>query len=103
MVVLAPWSSLTLPSGRAKPLVRGEGNPAACPQEESWGGQWPSGLLPGNLSPQLTMFIMALMERVVFFRGRLGIFLTGGGGGCVLSTSARMFSRTCRAAFDREE
>ena len=37
MVVLAPWSSLTLPSGRAKPLVRGEGNPAACPQEESWG------------------------------------------------------------------
>ena len=38
MVVLAPWSSLTLPSGRAKPLVRGEGNPAACPQEESWGG-----------------------------------------------------------------
>ena len=29
MVVLAPWSSLTLPSGRAKPLVRGEGNPAA--------------------------------------------------------------------------
>ena len=45
MVVLAPWSSLTLPSGRAKPLVRGEGNPAACPQEESWGGQWPSGLL----------------------------------------------------------
>ena len=45
MVVLAPWSSLTLPSGRAKPLVRGEGNPAACPQEESWVGQWPSGLL----------------------------------------------------------
>ena len=31
MVVLAPWSSLTLPSGRAKPLVRGEGNPAALP------------------------------------------------------------------------
>ena len=25
--------------GRAKPLVRGEGNPAACPQEESWGVQ----------------------------------------------------------------
>ena len=49
MVVLAPWSSLTLPSGRAKPLVRGEGNPAACPQEESWGGQWPSGLLPGKV------------------------------------------------------
>ena len=45
MVVLAPWSSLTLPSGRAKPLVRGEGNPAAFPQEKSWVGQWPSGLL----------------------------------------------------------
>ena len=30
MVVLAPWSSLTLPTGRAKLLVRGEGNPAAC-------------------------------------------------------------------------
>ena len=31
MVVLAPLSSLTLPSGRAKPLVRGEadGDPAA--------------------------------------------------------------------------
>ena len=31
MVVLAPSTSLTLPSGRAKPLVRGEGdgNPAA--------------------------------------------------------------------------
>ena len=31
MVVLAPVSSLTLPSGRAKPLVRGEadGDPAA--------------------------------------------------------------------------
>ena len=48
----------------------------------------------------MTMFKMALMERVIFFRGRLGIILTGGGG---LSTSARMFSRTCRAAFDREE
>ena len=32
MLVLAPSTSLTLPSGRAKPLVRGEGdgNPAAC-------------------------------------------------------------------------
>ena len=29
MVVLAPWSSLILPSGRTKPLVRGEENPAA--------------------------------------------------------------------------
>ena len=31
MLVLAPSTSLTLPSGRAKPLVRGEGdgNPAA--------------------------------------------------------------------------
>ena len=47
MVVLAPLSSLTLPSGRAKPLVRGEvdGDPAAYPQEGSWEGQWPSGLL----------------------------------------------------------
>ena len=49
------------------------------------------------------MFKMALMERVIFLRGRLGIILTGGGGGGVHSTSARMFSRTCRAAFDREE
>ena len=49
MVVLAPWSSLTLPSGRAKPLVRGEGNPAACPQEGSWGGQRLSGLLRATL------------------------------------------------------
>ena len=51
MVVLAPLSSLTLPSGRAKPLVRGEvdGDPAACPQEESWVGQRPSGLLPGKV------------------------------------------------------
>ena len=47
MLILAPLSSLTLPSGRAKPLVRGEvdGDPAACPQEESLEGQWPSGLL----------------------------------------------------------
>ena len=37
MVVLAPWSSLILPSGRTKPLVRGEENPAAWPQEWSWG------------------------------------------------------------------
>ena len=31
MLILAPLSSLTLPSGRAKPLVRGEvdGDPAA--------------------------------------------------------------------------
>ena len=45
MVVLAPSSSLILPSGRTMPLVRGEENPAAWPQEWSWGGQWPSGLL----------------------------------------------------------
>ena len=52
MVVLAPWSSLTLPSGRAKPLVRGEGNPAALPPPQgsvpgvrSPGVQWPAGLL----------------------------------------------------------
>ena len=37
MVVLAPLSSLTLPSGRAKPLVRGEvdGDPAAWTVELS--------------------------------------------------------------------
>ena len=52
MLVLAPSTSLTLPSGRAKPLVRGEGdgNPAACPRRRlaSW-GQRPSGLLPGKV------------------------------------------------------
>ena len=32
MVVLAPWSSLILPSGRTMPLVRGEENPAALSQ-----------------------------------------------------------------------
>ena len=49
MVVLAPWSSLTLPTGRAKPLVRGEGNPAAYSQEKSWVRQRPSGLLRATL------------------------------------------------------
>ena len=46
MVVLAPSTSLTLPSGRAKPLVRGEGdgNPAAwSPLQGSL--QWSSDLL----------------------------------------------------------
>ena len=54
MVVLAPSTSLTLPSGRAKPLVRGEGDgdPAALsppqgsiPGVRSPGVQWLAGLL----------------------------------------------------------
>ena len=46
MVVLAPWSSLTLPTGRAKPLVRGEGNPAAF--------GWSSDLLLGGFCAPAT-------------------------------------------------
>ena len=49
MFVLAPLSSLTLPMAG---LCRWSGerrDPAAWLQEESWGRQWPSDLLPGKV------------------------------------------------------
>ena len=53
MLIPAPSTSLTQPSGWAKALVRGEGDgrPGAVSQEASGvlGGQRPSGLLPGKV------------------------------------------------------